>query len=310
MVLWVNLTCNHKKPPVTLTFVADARFSIMLANAKQHHFLCLFLCGFLIARVPFTLIPDGLPEALENIIDLVVTQKFLLYVMLGLLILIFIKFSILLCSNCYFIPFNVSLNMLRKKTKLNHKPFTSLLLSYSYIAVLFTLYQNEVGSVVPYLDNHVILDSLIFRVILFSIRSYNAITNLGLDLSQIILHNYSNIYPWCHSHELSALWLFALLIILSSDVHPNPGPLPVSSEFANGFLSFCNWNLNTLSKDNFSRVSLLQAHNTICKYDIISLCETSLNDDIQVPEGILPGYLYHPLNHPDGKKSGGVGLFY
>ena len=156
------------------------------------------------------------------------------------------------------------------------------------------------------------LNSLCFRFVLFSIHLGTAMLSLGLDLSQkAFLCNYKNIlHPWCDSYELSALWLFVLLIMLSSDVHPNPGPRQGSSEFSNGFLSFCNWNLNTLSKDNFCRVSLLEAHNTIFKYDIISLCETSLNEETPVPEGILPGYHYHPLNHPDGKKSGGVGIFY
>ena len=97
---------------------------------------------------------------------------------------------------------------------------------------------------------------------------------------------------------------------MSSDVHPNPGPSSVNPKFSSGFLSFCNWNLNTLSKDEFYRISLLEAHNTILKYDIISLCETSLNDDITVPENALPGYIYHPLNNPDGSRNGGVGIFY
>ena len=114
----------------------------------------------------------------------------------------------------------------------------------------------------------------------------------------------------CSQHQISAFWLSALLILLSYDIHPNPGPQHISSEFSNGFLSFCNWNLNTLSINNFSRVSLLEAHNSIFKYDIISLCETSLNEETTVPEGILPGYQYHPLNHPDGRKNGGVGIFY
>ena len=98
--------------------------------------------------------------------------------------------------------------------------------------------------------------------------------------------------------------------MMSSDVHPNPGPSSVDQNFSSGFLSFCNWNLNTLSKDNFYRISLLEAHNTIYKYDIISLCETSLSADITVPENALPGYLYHPLNNPTGEKNGGVGIFY
>ena len=76
------------------------------------------------------------------------------------------------------------------------------------------------------------------------------------------------------------------------------------------FLSFCNWNLNTLSKDDFYRISLLEAHNTEFNYDIISLCETSLNDSINVPENALPGYRFHSCNHPNGDRSGGVGMFY
>ena len=45
-------------------------------------------------------------------------------------------------------------------------------------------------------------------------------------------------------------------------------------------------------------------------YDIISLCETSLNDSLNVPDNILNGYLYYGCNHPSGNKQGGVGIFY
>ena len=100
------------------------------------------------------------------------------------------------------------------------------------------------------------------------------------------------------------------MLLLSYDVHPHPGPTEIDQEFSNGFFSFCNWNLNTLSKDNFNRISLLEAHNTLFNYDIISLCETSLNDEMQVPEKAIPGYKYQPLNHPSGNKKGGVGIFY
>ena len=33
--------------------------------------------------------------------------------------------------------------------------------------------------------------------------------------------------------------------------------------------------LNSLTKDNFIRLNLLEAHNSLFNYDIISLCETS-----------------------------------
>ena len=54
----------------------------------------------------------------------------------------------------------------------------------------------------------------------------------------------------------------------------------------------------------------MEGHNTNFNYDIISLCETSLNDSIQVPDNILPGYKFNACNHPGGNRSGGVGIFY
>ena len=109
--------------------------------------------------------------------------------------------------------------------------------------------------------------------------------------------------------EVFAVWYFSLRLILSLDIHPHPGPSQAENVLG-GFLSFCNWNLNTLSKDDFHRITLLEAHNATHDYDIISLCETSLNDTIQVPENILPGYKFHSSNHPDGDRNGGVGIFY
>ena len=65
-----------------------------------------------------------------------------------------------------------------------------------------------------------------------------------------------------------------------------------------------------LSKEEFSRVSLLNDHNSIHNCDIISLCETSLRNNEYVPENILQGYNYHACNHTSGEKKGGVGIFY
>ena len=94
-------------------------------------------------------------------------------------------------------------------------------------------------------------------------------------------------------------------------MHPNLGPIINSDTgFNSGFLSFLNWNINTLGKDDFHRVSLIEAHNSVFNYDIISLCETSITDNITVPENILKGYHYYPCNHSSGEKKGGVGIFY
>ena len=55
---------------------------------------------------------------------------------------------------------------------------------------------------------------------------------------------------------------------------------------------------------------MLEAHNSLFNYDIISLCETSLTDESasNVPE--FDGYTFVPANHPDNVPHGGVGIFY
>ena len=234
-------------------------------------FLRFLLYVFLISRDPSLPIPDRL------LVELLSSTQLLGYIFLGLGIITLINFAGFFCESVSFIPLNVRLNMLKKGAGHDSKLVLFLLKRNMHIAVFLALYSSEVGSVVYLFNNYAILDLLCIRALLLSIHWNNFVFNLGLDLCQkLIMSNYRQFfYPLCKTHELTAFWIFALLILLSSDVHPNPGPPPQSSEFSNGFLSFCNWNLNTLSKDNFSRVSLLQAHNTIFKYDIISLCETS-----------------------------------
>ena len=63
---------------------------------------------------------------------------------------------------------------------------------------------------------------------------------------------------WCHALSRNVpRWLPFLLILLANDIELNPGP-----PLQNQFLSFMNWNLNSLVKDNFGRVGLIEAHCT------------------------------------------------
>ena len=82
---------------------------------------------------------------------------------------------------------------------------------------------------------------------------------------------------WWLSYAQNCLqWLLILLIILSNDIHPNPGP-----PFHNSFFNFMSWNVNSIPKDNFERARLIEAHNSIYNYDLISIWETSLNDSVK-----------------------------
>ena len=71
-----------------------------------------------------------------------------------------------------------------------------------------------------------------------------------------------------------------------------------------------NWNINSLTKENFHRVDLIEAHNSIFNYDLISACETNLNDTVDLPDTLLNDYTFVSANHPLNRKYGGVGLFY
>ena len=95
------------------------------------------------------------------------------------------------------------------------------------------------------------------------------------------------------------------MIYLSNDISKIPGP-----HFQNNFLNFISWNLNSLAKDNFHRVSLIEAHNSFFNYDLISVSETSLNDSVELPEPLLNEYTLLPGNNSTNTRRGGVGLFY
>ena len=49
---------------------------------------------------------------------------------------------------------------------------------------------------------------------------------------------------------------------------------------------------------------------SIFDYDLISVCETNLDDPVELPETLLNDYTFEPANHPLNIKHGGVGLFY
>ena len=111
---------------------------------------------------------------------------------------------------------------------------------------------------------------------------------------------------WCYSDvKRIPHWLPVFLIVISNDIHLNPGP-----HYNNNFFNFMSWNLNSLAKDNFQRIRLIEAHNSIFNYDLISICETSLNDSVELPSTLLNDYTFVSANNPTNARHGGVGLFY
>ena len=233
-----------------------------------------------------------------------------------ILIFVILKLGMFFCSKVRFVTFDVNLNLLKSDVCDYSSSYlwSDLLLLHLLIILYFLLFNQHMMILIQWAEPSLknpsmrrlnlasrctsIIHGLMSTSIFFVMKRVACVIGMYLR----IVHYFP--------YDAIALWYFILHLILSSDVHPNPGPIFPSSQFSSGFLSFCNWNLNTLSKDDFYRTSLLEAHNANFNYDIISLCETSLNETIEVKENILPGYKFYPWNHPDGTRDGGVGIFY
>ena len=71
-----------------------------------------------------------------------------------------------------------------------------------------------------------------------------------------------------------------------------------------------SWNVNSIAKDDFQRLRLIEARNSNFNYDLISICETSLNDSIKLPDILLNDYTFVHSNNTTNDRHRGVGLFY
>ena len=92
---------------------------------------------------------------------------------------------------------------------------------------------------------------------------------------------------------------------LSNDIEKDPG------DFTNVFCLVSVIGRSThLLRIIFTRVQLLEADHSIFKYDLISLCETSLNDSVKLPDSLLDNYTFVSRNSSNNTRHGGVGLFY
>ena len=107
---------------------------------------------------------------------------------------------------------------------------------------------------------------------------------------------------------LRHIWLYSVLIKLSSDVEENAGPKPKPCQS----FSICHWNVNSVSAYNFSKVSLLRAYIFIHKFDVICISETFLNSDTAFDDDNLKieGYNIVRSDHPSNSRRGGVFMYY
>ena len=99
-----------------------------------------------------------------------------------------------------------------------------------------------------------------------------------------------------------------LALIISGDIECNPGP----ENIHNQNLSLCHWNLNGIAANNFIKISLLEAYNSIHNFDVICISETFLDSDYSIDDQRLSikGYVMIRSDHPSNTKTGGVCIYY
>ena len=78
------------------------------------------------------------------------------------------------------------------------------------------------------------------------------------------------------------------LLLQNGDIEISPGSRGKYSQY----FSLCHWNLNSLHAHNYAKVPLLQAFNTLHKFDLICLSQTYLDSSILIAESshIIDGY--------------------
>ena len=70
------------------------------------------------------------------------------------------------------------------------------------------------------------------------------------------------------------------ILILSGNVHENPGPTDCN-------LKFFHWNLDSISARENTKISLIEAYSSVFSYDLVAISDTRLdrsisNEDIQI----------------------------
>ena len=245
-----------------------------------------------------------------------------LYFLILILWLIFLQYQAWLhmCSNTYYVPFDTNLNLFKKKKNSLFPLYSCLWYSSVCFTVLVLLSDYETNFMHFFLavmsPNSKFLPCFEFIFLLLS--KFKKAISTTLFVTSVIFILTTSTTPNAQYICVCVLqifclslvrklppWLSILLILISNDIEQNPGP-----GYQSNFFSFMNWNLNSLATSDFNRIQLIEAHNSLHNYDLISICETSLTDPMvpNVPE--LDGYTFEPANHPNNVTHGGVGLFY
>ena len=157
--------------------------------------------------------------------------------------------------NVRYLPFNTSLNTLNVSTKAKNNKNLNLILLFLLFLVIFD-YVSVLVLAQEYCSDFDIR-YITKKIVVLAKMVYSSFASITLGACYwLTCYGYSiKVCFWQYPFETLAIWLILMHLALCPDIHPNPGPT-LSNSFTGGFFSFCNWNLNTLSKEDFYLIIL------------------------------------------------------
>ena len=96
------------------------------------------------------------------------------------------------------------------------------------------------------------------------------------------------------------------LLLLSGDIETNPGP------HTDNCLKFFHWYLNSICARDNIKISLIEAYNSIHRFDVIALSKSMVNSSISNEDIFIEGFSkeIYRNDHLSNTKKGGVCLYF
>ena len=103
--------------------------------------------------------------------------------------------------------------------------------------------------------------------------------------------------------------LVQLLLLVSGNVHSNPGPPMTRSQ-----ISFCCWNIDSLLARDRAKIGLIESLQSVHNFDIFGVCESYLTSNTDPQELIIDGFSPTPFRSDckdaASRPRGGVCLYF
>ena len=121
---------------------------------------------------------------------------------------------------------------------------------------------------------------------------------------------------FCHLFDTPSITFFLILLsglifillLISGNVHLNPGP-------GQNKIKFATWNVDSLLSRDKCKINYINALDSVYNFDIFCVCESFLTPEIEDEQLFIPGFYPKPFradcnNIQHNRPKGGVCLYF